>query len=237
MGGSEPVSFDSFQVIYGSDPLYHWVGLDTEMMYAAHKAAGGMTSIYRQLGIGCERLFREVIKDTLSLSEEQVKWRYQVPIDDTDRLKTLTLDGRIELTDVVDDDQRNRISAWIDHQRARLNITQELKGVVFEVRQGYKSADSKRQNGDLSNSAQALGRGYIMGLVLMSTQMNRAVRARYELANIPVLLGTSGDEDNATSTFAFFRDVIGYDLGDFFERNSDSMRAEVIQILEELLSA
>ncbi|KPN19442.1 hypothetical protein AO716_06595 [Arthrobacter sp. Edens01] len=207
------------------------------MMYAAHKAAGGMTSIYRQLGIGCERLFREVIKDTLSLSEEQVKWRYQVPIDDTDRLKTLTLDGRIELTDVVDDDQRNRISAWIDHQRARLNITQELKGVVFEVRQGYKSADSKRQNGDLSNSAQALGRGYIMGLVLMSTQMNRAVRARYELANIPVLLGTSGDEDNATSTFAFFRDVIGYDLGDFFERNSDSMRAEVIQILEELLSA
>lgn len=27
------------------------------MMYAAHKAAGGMTSVYRQIGIECERLY------------------------------------------------------------------------------------------------------------------------------------------------------------------------------------
>lgn len=40
-------SVDDFKRMYASDPLYHWVGLDSPLMYAAHKAAGGMTSIYR----------------------------------------------------------------------------------------------------------------------------------------------------------------------------------------------
>jgi hypothetical protein len=40
--------------MYGADPFYHWVGLDSQLMYAAHKVAGGMTSIYRHLGIGCQ---------------------------------------------------------------------------------------------------------------------------------------------------------------------------------------
>jgi len=31
--------------MYRSDPFYNWVGLDNPLMYAAHKAAGGMTSI------------------------------------------------------------------------------------------------------------------------------------------------------------------------------------------------
>lgn len=237
MGGGDAIDFPGFQAAYGADPLYHWIGFDTEAMYAAHKAAGGMTSVYRQLGIGCERLFREVMKDSLSLTDEQVKWKYQVPIDDTDQLKTLTLDGRIELSDLTNTEQRARVSEWLELQKNRLDITQDIKGVVFEVRQGYKSADSKRQNGDLSNSAQALGRGYIMSLALMSTQINSAVRTRYEAANIPVLTGTIGKASSSESTFSFFRDVVGYDLHQFFERNTVAMRSEVTLILEELLSA
>ena len=44
------VSLDNFLQLYGSDPFYSWIGLDNSLMYAAHKAAGGMTSIYRQIG-------------------------------------------------------------------------------------------------------------------------------------------------------------------------------------------
>jgi hypothetical protein len=50
----EGVSLERFKAMYGDDPFYHWIGLDSELMYAAHKAAGGMTSIYRQLGAGCD---------------------------------------------------------------------------------------------------------------------------------------------------------------------------------------
>ena len=41
-----------FQKLYREDPFYCWLGLDNPLMYAAHKAAGGMTSIYRQIGMG-----------------------------------------------------------------------------------------------------------------------------------------------------------------------------------------
>jgi hypothetical protein len=57
-------TLQQFQEMYRNDPFYSWVGLDNPLMYTAHKAAGGMTSIYRQIGIGCENLFRKVLQDT-----------------------------------------------------------------------------------------------------------------------------------------------------------------------------
>ena len=41
-------SFEEFRQLYGSDLFYSCLGLDSKFMYSAHKAAGGMTSIYRQ---------------------------------------------------------------------------------------------------------------------------------------------------------------------------------------------
>ncbi len=168
------------------------MGFDSPLMFAAHKAAGGTTSIYRQLGIGCERLFRQVPRDELDLSADQVAWSYEVlpELDDDDtstlaKARVLSLDGRVELADVADSSVRGRVGDWIDQQRAALNISIELKGAVFEVRQGYKSADSKRVNGDLTNAAQALGHGFLPVLTIMSNQINRSVRARYLGGNGP----------------------------------------------------
>ena len=41
-----------FLKLYSEDPFYSWIGLDSPYMFAAHKAAGCMTSVYRQIGIG-----------------------------------------------------------------------------------------------------------------------------------------------------------------------------------------
>lgn len=227
-------------MLYGVDPFYHWMGLDSALMYAAHKAAGGMTSIYRQLGIGAERLFRAVLKDQLGLSPAQVVWSYEVVEESTtgglSRTKVLTLDGRVDFEDVEDTASRARVEAWVQGQADRLGVTIPLKGAVFEVRQGYKSADSKRQNGDLSNATQALGHGYLPTLVVMSTQINQTVRERYLVNNWAVLLGTVED-DPTNSTFGFSKSVLGYDLAAFFERNTDRLRAEVLSVLTALLEA
>jgi hypothetical protein len=68
------LSLSQFQSLYQSDPFYSWFGLDNPLMYAAHKAAGGMTSVYRQIGIGCEKLFRTILKDSFDLGDEDVTW-------------------------------------------------------------------------------------------------------------------------------------------------------------------
>ncbi|MGO4956766.1 hypothetical protein ACTQ49_05755 [Luteococcus sp. Sow4_B9] len=242
MGGQDNVDVDQFTILYGDDPLYHWMGLDSPLMYAAHKAAGGMTSVYRQLGIGCERLFRQILRDQLGLAAEQVKWAYEyLPEPDPDqpgkplKSRKLELDGRVDLNDVQDAAAKDRISQWVQQQQALLDISTPLKGAVFEVRQGYKSADSKRQNGDLANAAQALGHGYLPVLVIMSTQINHAVRARYMVGNWSVLMGTVGQRDAQTSTYSFLDDVVGYDLPAFFERNTALLRQDVEKILKSLL--
>lgn len=72
--GKAGLTKTEFQSRYGADPFYRWVGLDSPLIYAAHKAAGGMTSIYRQLGKGGERLFRQVIQDQLGLTADQAMW-------------------------------------------------------------------------------------------------------------------------------------------------------------------
>lgn len=244
MGGSDEVDLNGFTDLYGADPLYHWMGFDSPLMFAAHKAAGGMTSIYRQLGIGCERLFRQVLRDQLGLDAAQVTWSYEVlPELDADdapnevKARVLSLDGRVELEDVKDGAARGRVRDWIDAQREDLNISAPLKGAVFEVRQGYKSADSKRQNADLANAAQALGHGFLPVLTIMSTQINAVVHSRYKTGNWSVLMGTVGKDDPLHSTFDFVDQVIGFDLAGFFERNTTTLRTGVEDILRALLEA
>lgn len=244
MGTSGDVNLNVFTRLYSSDPLYHWIGLDSPLVFAAHKAAGGITSIYRQLGIGAERLFRQILRDELGLTAGQVTWSYEVfpEIDGTENIlepkpRILSLDGRVTIGDVSDIVAQNRLQSWLAKQCLRLDITASLKGAVFEVRQGYKSADSKRQNADLANAAQALGHGYLPVLTIMSTQINEAVLARYTTGNWCVLTGELGRKDASHSTFDFLNQVIGYNLADFFERNTGRLRSNVEAILQKLLEA
>jgi hypothetical protein len=55
-GHGAGLSLAEFQTLYQADPFYTWFGFDSPLLYAAHKASGGMTSVYRQVGIGCQRL-------------------------------------------------------------------------------------------------------------------------------------------------------------------------------------
>ncbi len=93
------LSLEQFQRLYESDPFYSWFGLSSPLMYAAHKAAGGMTSVYRQIGIGCQWVFVELLKDHLGLDDETANWSYTVRSRGS-KSRRLSLDGRIP-TDAV----------------------------------------------------------------------------------------------------------------------------------------
>jgi hypothetical protein len=231
------VSLAQFKVMYGADPFYSWIGMDSPLMYAAHKAAGGMTSIYRQIGIGGQWIFNKVIQDSLGLTPLQANWIYEIPKPDGGTRK-LSLDGRIDLADIRDAAKRQRVQDWMNQALDRLRIDRNAavahKGVVFEVRQGYKSKDSKRQNGDLANAAHAYVEGYIPSIVLLSTQIDEDVATRYTEARWLLMTGTR-DGSPIESTYGFCRDVLGYDLAAFFERNSARFKAALEEVLAALL--
>jgi hypothetical protein len=238
-GRSAGLSLQEFQDLYRSDIFYAWFGLDNPLMYAAHKAAGGITSVYRQIGIGCEEVFRQVLQDNLGLDVSQSKWSYEVILPNG-HARRLSLDGRIELADVTPANKRTRVQSWMaqacTHLRIAPEIASVLKGAVFEVRQGYKSKDSKRQNADIANAATAYSQGYLPVVIVLSSQIDSDIVARYEHEKWLILRGMLSGSP-VQSTYSFSREVIGYDLEMFFRSNSISLKKATEDVLKTLLKA
>ena len=239
-GQREGLTLEAFQALYREDPFYAWFGLDNPMMYAAHKAAGGMTSVYRQIGVGCERVFRQILRDSLGLSEGDVTWFYEVSTS-SGRNRKLSLDGRVPLNSIQDVAARGRFRNWMKQSSDTIGIEPKvfdaLTGTVFEVRQGYKSKDSKRQNADIANAASAYIKSYLPCALMLSNQIDEDILRRYRTAGWVVTTGVTGRDDSSVSTYDFMREVVGYDLAGFFERNADRLRGEVTAVLQALLDS
>jgi len=238
-GRKEGITLDQFRKMYGSDPFYHWLGVDSPLMYAAHKASGGMTSVYRQIGIGAQWVFFQILQDELGLTAVQAAWKYTVD-SGKGKQRSLSLDGRIEVEHIRDASAKKRIKKWICDAEKVVGLPKEtcanIRGVVFETRQGYKSKDSKRQNADIANATKAYAYLYIPVLLLFSTQIDGDVATRYRDSLWLLLSGTTSGAPTE-STYVFCRDIVGYDLAQFFKRNSARLRKEIEKVLETLLSA
>lgn len=231
------LSLSEFKILYGSDPFYAWIGLDTDLMYAAHRAAGGMTSVYRQIGIGCERLFREVLADTTGYIDPiYATWSYTAKTR-SGKEKKLSLDGRLELSEIKQQKVLKNVKKWIKDYCSELGEVKEpSKGIVFEIRQGYKSKDSKRQNADIDNATVAWANDYLPVFAIFSSQIDSDIVLRYRNNRCGILVGTTNG-DNKSSLYSFCLQILGYDLASFFKQYTNDIKKEIQDILETLLSA
>ena len=73
------------------------------------------------------------------------------------------------------------------------------------------------------------------GVQSISTQIDGDVAHRYR-ENLWLLLTGTANGTSTESTYSFCRDVIGYDLADFFQRYSPRIKTEVEAVLKALLS-
>lgn len=232
----EGIGLSQFMDIYGADPFYAWCGLNSELMYAAHKAAGGMTSVYRQIGKGCENLFREIIIDSTGYKDRKsAEWSYKSKTS-SGKDKTLSLDGRLILSEIENTKVKSNVNQWLENYCLSLQTEIPKYGAVFEVRQGYKSKDSKRQNADIDNVAVAWSQGYLPVFAIFSGQIDNDLVLRYRNNRAGIVVGTFNGTSEE-SLFSFCKDVLDYDLADFFKRNSPEIKKEMHNTLEALLNA
>lgn len=175
-----------------------------------------------------------MLQDHLGLSSEEAAWSYVIGS------RKHSLDGRIEIDKVRDKAAQSRVKQWMDDARRSAKLPddtlQGIKGCVFEVRQGHKSKDSKRQNADIANAANAYAHKYMPVIILFSTQIDSDVAKRYKERHWIILTGTTNGS-STESTYAFCREVIGYDLAAFFERRSKDVKKKVEDLLKTLLSS
>jgi hypothetical protein len=233
-GVGREMSLQDFEAVYSNDVFYSWFGLNTAEVYRAHRLAGGITSLYRQIGVGCERLTQTIVCDTLSLSAEQIVWSYTVPTPDG-KNRRISLDAKISLDDVKDSTKRESLQKWMEAAVGMAPAVSRLSGVVFEVRQGYKSKDSKRQQADLLSAANAYAEGLLPVLFLLSNQIDEDIERRYRAARWHILRGVLHGS-STESTYVFCNEVLGYNLADFFNRYSDTLRTEILSIIRDLLT-
>lgn len=195
-----------------------------------------MTSIYRQIGIGCERLFRQIIFDCTGYEDySSTQWSYKTKTQ-AGKEKVLTLDGRLELDDIRNADVKKRVRRWISESCKQLGIDNKgFKGAVFEVKQGYKSKDSKRQNGDIDNATVAYAYHYLPVFAVFSSQIDNDIVLRYKNSRCCVLVGNMSWSPH-DSLFSFCKEILGYDMAEFFKDNSPFIREKVGKVLEQLFS-
>lgn len=167
----------------------------------------------------------------------QLNWSYDYQKPDG-KFGTHTLDASIKLEE-LENDTSIRFKEWLSQSQKTVGTSSSgmisLAGAVFEVRQGYKSADSKRQNADLRYGVRAYQAGLLPTFAIMSSQVSEPVLRRYRADGMLVLTGVT-DDDPTISTFAFFKQVIQFDLAGFFERNTERLQSETKQIIKQLLS-
>jgi hypothetical protein len=196
-----------------------------------------MTSVYRQIGLGCQLVFQNLLQDMLGLSPADATWSYKVRVRGA-KVRTLALDGRIPLDRIAATVARKRVESWLAQATESVGLKGKsaagLDGCVFEVRQGYKSNDAKRQNADVSNAANAFAHRYLPVMLLLSVQIPDNLAERYARAHWLILRGTVAGTPT-DSTYVFCRDVLGYDLAGFFRRNSQAIKGETLAVFEGLL--
>ena len=176
--------------------------------------------------------------DELGIDEEDAKWLFEVEIR-SGKSRTLHLDARIPINAVKEPNRREVVADWINRASADVGVDEfarsKMAGVVFEVRQGYKSKDSKRQNADISSAAYAHAHAYLPCMAVLSRQIDSDIQNRYSEAKMAMLTGTSQTDGDLRSVYAFMKQIVGYDLEAFFVRNSEIMRAELDRVLNSLL--
>jgi hypothetical protein len=179
-----------------------------------------------------------MLQDHFGLSREQATWSYKID-GAGGKQRTLTLDGRVALDDVKIAEARAKVQNWLVEVAKQIRLPADtlknIKGIVFETRQGYKSKDSKRQNADIANASKAYANLYVPVLLLFSTQIDGDVAQRYR-ENLWVLLTGNLSDSTTSSTYSFCREIVGYDLAGFFTRFSPRIKSEVENILRTLLS-
>ncbi len=179
-----------------------------------------------------------MLQDTLGQSAGESNWSYTVPTT-TGTVRTLSLDGRISLATVRNSEREALVKNWIREAARRVALPAKasgrIKGVVFECRQGYKSKDSKRQNADVANASNAYAHDYLPCVMLFSLQIDSDIAERYVRAQWLLLTG-SLQGTSLDSTYVFCREVLGYDLAAFFERNRDAIKEQVEDVFKGLLN-
>lgn len=198
-------SREDFQTLLSNDPAFGALGLDDERYVIARVGGNLVTSLHRKIGDLYERIFAYLLKETFSLTEDDLHYGVQVKIGD--RLQIRSTDGLIT---------KQRYNDLIPHGWLQFD------GVGFEVRSCYQIGDSKRIQAD-----------YDMSLALRANNINPVmlIMCSTSLKSPVARLSRSWELYEGANSFKLIRSITDFDLYGFLQANSPTLKAEIDRVL------
>ncbi|MTJ28905.1 type I restriction endonuclease [Aphanizomenon sp. UHCC 0183] len=195
---------EEFQQFIANDPAFGSVGLDDERYIIARVGGNLVTSLHRKIGDMYENLFAYLLKESFGLNENELHFSVNIKIGE--REQDRSIDGLIRKNKFNQNIPQN----WIQHE-----------GIGFEVRSCYQIGDSKRIQADYDTSL-ALKSYQILPVMLIFC--NTSLKS-------PVLrLSKSWELYEGINSFNLVHTITGFDLYNFLQRNSESLKKEIDNI-------
>jgi len=215
-----PKQLEQFQ----RDPVWSHFGFDNEEFLRLRNIGNYYTSIFRKIGDMYEKFVRAVVMYCLGLSENQIRYSFDIDIDG--RLQTRSLDVSIDSNTITD----TLLALTVRQEFAR--IAQELDPTssqpfssigVMEVRSCYMIGDSKRIQADESAAVYArTARLLPILMVFCSTSLPSPL----------IRLRRSWYVVEGRKAYDLLQQLTGFDLYGFLAANRSTLRKEVGKVIE-----
>ena len=201
---------------YRRDPVFSLFLLDSKDMVMARARGAFVMSITRKLGDLYENCIREIVKFSLGLTNEQI--RYSAHIAGEER----SLECKISLRDIklrhLQQSIRKIIEATASHEAGKYHEKTDFSGLGFEIRYCYQIGDSKRIQADI-HMANSLFEDNLLPVMLIfcSTSLQSPVR-RFRSRSY-------WSTKEGLESYRFIHDLTGFD---FFSFLKDDARARSV---------
>jgi len=185
---------ESFLEMIGNDPAFAPFFLDNPKYVTARIGGNLIVSLHRKLGDMYEEIFKTLLADKFQIPEEELSYSLILNIDG--KLQKRSTDGMIKYSSLSKKDKF----------RLRNFISEDSKGMGFEVRSCYQIGDSKRIQAD-RDMALALKKEGIdpVMLIFCTSSLKSPVKRLAEFWTI----------FEGENTFGFIRGLTGFDLYSF----------------------
>lgn len=215
---------------YAEDPLFSRFNLDTREFVLAKSGGGLVTSIHRKVGDLIERNVQRIFAETYDLDD--VTYDASIVVDGEEKVREL---DALLLLDEADGEMRQRLQRVIDEDAHRAegdNASldefagdggREWRGMGFEIRHCYQSADSKRAQADVAMANHLRNDDVLPVMLIFCEDSNRAVVSRYR-NHMYVSEGRN--------SFDLVERLTGFDYADFLDEREAMIDGKMDDVFE-----
>lgn len=211
---------------YERDPLFSIFGLYGPRYLTARFGGGLNTSIHRKLGDLVEDSVQQAVIAGLDLDPARAV--YAAEVESGDEKVVRTADCFIDLDLMREGEDQERVRAIARQMRDALTVTRfagEPKGIGFEIRGCYQSADSKRAQADDAMARHLSSRSIVPLMLVFCDLSNESIMRRYR--HIWHL-------NEGASAFDVIYQLTNFDLREFWMARREWIHAEINTAFERL---